>query len=105
MTVDQPWLHHNLDPQEPKTMVVETFIIHRIPIEIVIAKKTIIMIQIYTVFWHYLWCNIDWSPTGCMQQAVILNKKKKDQEQYVMACDFVFQTLKKVWLIILVRKV
>jgi hypothetical protein len=39
MTTDQPWLHHSLDPQEPKTKVVETFITHRIPNEIVIAKK------------------------------------------------------------------
>jgi hypothetical protein len=90
MTTDQPWRHHSLDPQEPtvkvvetlfkQKKVVETFLTHCIPKEIVIAKKTIIMVQFYTGFWRYLWCNIVWSPTGCMQQAIILDKKKGDQK-------------------------
>jgi hypothetical protein len=49
MTTDQPWRHHSLDPQEPtvkvvetlfkQKKVVETFLTHCIPKEIVIAKK------------------------------------------------------------------
>jgi hypothetical protein len=39
MTTDQPWRHHSLDPQEPTVKVVETFLTHCTPKEIVFQKK------------------------------------------------------------------
>jgi hypothetical protein len=39
MTTDQPWRHHSLDPQEPTVKVVETFLTHCTPKEIVIKKN------------------------------------------------------------------
>jgi hypothetical protein len=92
MTTDQPWLHHSLDPQEPKTKVVETFITHCIPNEIVIAKETIYYGSVlYRVLalplvQHSLESHRMYATSRHPEQ-----EKKIDQEQYVMGCDLFFK--------------